>query len=236
MGDVIKASMVTKDYDTNTRALDNVTLTMAEGEWTVIMGPSGSGKTTLLNLLGCLDRATGGELVIAGKDVTKLSSKELTRFRRENIGLIFQQYHLVPYLTALENVLLSQYFAGTVDEKEASQMLTEVGLGHRLEHTPAHLSGGEQQRVCIARALVNAPALLLADEPTGNLDSENGRKVLELLGKLRAEGHTIIMVTHSPQVAALGDRVIELVDGKVASDRRNDLKAKAENTCVSAGY
>jgi putative ABC transport system ATP-binding protein len=209
---------VTKDYDASTRALDGVTLSIAEGEWTAIMGPSGSGKTTLLNIMSCLDSPTSGTVELAGTVVTGLSQKALTRFRCQNIGLIFQQYHLVPYLTALENVMLAQYFSGTVNEEEARQALEDVGLAHRTDHLPAHLSGGEQQRVCIARALINAPRIIMADEPTGNLDGQNGRKVLELIGRLKQEGHTIVMVTHSPNVAALADRMIEIVDGKVVSD------------------
>ena len=210
---------VTKDYDANTRALAGIDLSVAEGEWTAIMGPSGSGKTTLLNIMSCLDSPTNGTVEISGTSVTGLSQKELTRFRCQNIGLIFQQYHLVPYLTALENVMLAQYFSGAVDEKDALQALEDVGLKHRAVHVPAHLSGGEQQRVCIARALINAPRIIMADEPTGNLDGANGHRVLELIGKLKQEGHTIVMVTHSPNVAALADRIIELVDGKIASDR-----------------
>ncbi|MBM4249503.1 MAG: ABC transporter ATP-binding protein [Euryarchaeota archaeon] len=218
MGDMIRVEGVVKDYDARTRALDGVSLTIREGEWTAIMGPSGSGKTTLLNIMSCLDSPTEGRVVLAGTIVTGLAEKELTRFRCQNIGLIFQMYHLVPYLTALENVMLAQYYSGTVDEAQARRVLDEVGLGHRTGHVPAHLSGGEQQRVCIARALINAPRIIMADEPTGNLDAANGRRVLELIRKLKEDGHTVVMVTHSQNVAALADRVIELVDGKVVSD------------------
>ena len=218
MKDIIHVRGVVKDYDAQTRALNGVDLAIRAGEWTAIMGPSGSGKTTLLNIMSCLDSPTSGEVEIDGTVVTGLSQKALTRFRCQNIGLIFQQYHLVPYLTALENVLVAQYFSGAVDEEVARQALEDVGMLHRVDHVPAHLSGGEQQRVCIARALVNAPRLIMADEPTGNLDGENGRKVLELIRKLRDEGHTVVMVTHSHNVAALADRTIEIVDGKVVSD------------------
>ncbi len=198
------------------------------------MGPSGSGKTTLLNIISCLDSPTEGTVEIGGTVVTGLTQKALTRFRCQNIGLIFQQYHLVPYLTALENVMLAQHFSGTVDEKDATAALDEVGLLHRVGHVPAHLSGGEQQRVCIARALINSPRIIMADEPTGNLDGQNGQKVLELIGKLKLEGHTIVMVTHSNNVAAMADRIIEIVDGRVVSDRAGggagmaQAQAKAE--------
>ena len=218
MKDIIRVRGVTKDYDARTRALNGIDLVIKEGEWTAIMGPSGSGKTTLLTIMSCLDSPTGGEVEIDGTVVTGLSQKALTRFRCQNIGLIFQQYHLVPYLSALENVMAAQYFSGTVDEEEAKRALEDVGLLQRMDHLPAHLSGGEQQRVCIARALVNAPRLILADEPTGNLDGENGRKVLELIRKLKEEGHTVVMVTHSLNVAALADRTVEMVDGHVVSD------------------
>ena len=221
MAPIIELRDITKQYDAATRALDGLSLSVEEGEWASIMGPSGSGKTTLLNIIGCLDSPTEGMVRVAGTDVTGLSQKQLTLFRCRNIGLIFQQYHLIPYLTALENVLMAQYFAGAVDEADARRVLEDVGMGRRLDHLPAHLSGGEQQRVCIARALVNAPRLLLADEPTGNLDSDNGRKVLALMKRLHAEGHTIVMVTHSPDVAAIGDRIIRLVDGRVFAEDRN---------------
>lgn len=234
MEELIRLRNIVKDYDARTRALDSVTLDLLEGEWTTIMGPSGSGKTTLLNIIGCLDLPTSGELEIAGRVLTGLTQNELTRFRCRNIGLIFQQYHLVPYLNALENVMLSQYLSGTLDEKEAERALEEVGMGRRLDHLPAHLSGGEQQRVCIARALVNAPKLILADEPTGNLDRENGRKVLELIRRLRDDGHTIVLVTHSNKVASLGDRTVELVDGKVVADRGGGETARKGGRTAAA--
>lgn len=212
---VIKIENISKIYENNTRALDNLNLIIKQGEWTSIMGPSGSGKTTLLNVIGCLDSPTNGKVIINGKEITNLNQTQLTRFRRENIGLIFQQYHLVPYLTALENVMMAQYYHSVVDEKGAINALKKVGLDHRLEHIPAHLSGGEQQRVCIARALVNEPRILLADEPTGNLDQKNGEIVLKLIKNLHKEGHTIILITHNPQIGKLGDKQLNLVDGKI---------------------
>src|SRR5881398_680700 len=191
------------------RALDNVSLHVEPGEWLAIMGPSGSGKSTLVNLIGCLDRPTAGELKIDNVDVASMSATELDRFRADKIGFIFQQFHLIPYLSAVENVMLAQYFHSMTDEQEALEALARVGLRERADHLPAQLSGGEQQRVCIARALINDPKIILADEPTGNLDAKNEQIVLELLRDLHRQGRTIVMVTHDPVVARLGDRRIE---------------------------
>jgi putative ABC transport system ATP-binding protein len=216
--DLIRIRKVYKIYDKNTRALDNLNLTIKKGEWTTIMGPSGSGKTTLLNVIGCLDSPSHGNVFINGTEITKLNQVQLTKFRRENIGLIFQQYHLVPYLTVLENVMMAQYYHSIVDENDAIESLKKVGLGHRLHHIPAHLSGGEQQRVCIARALINDPRILLADEPTGNLDQKNGEIVLKLITELHSEGHTVILITHNHEIGNLGQRKIVLVDGKISKN------------------
>jgi putative ABC transport system ATP-binding protein len=225
VSDVSEVAITTRDvrkvYDGGTVALDGVSVDLVDGEWTSIVGPSGSGKTTFLNILSCLDSPTAGTVDIEGSDITGMDQDQLTRFRKDHIGLVFQQYHLVPYLTALENVMLAEYFHGTADGKEAEGALEEVGMGHRKHHLPSHLSGGEQQRVCIARALVNNPSILLADEPTGNLDQENGQRVLELIRRLQEQGMTVIMVTHNPDIAAMGDRTIEIIDGMVTSDRRN---------------
>jgi putative ABC transport system ATP-binding protein len=218
--EIIRVENITKQYDEKTRALNNISLSIERGSWTSITGPSGSGKTTFLNVIGCLDSPTKGNIFIDGIKITSLNQKELTRFRRENIGLIFQQYHLIPYLTALENVMISQYYHSMVDEDEAIEVLKKVSLGHRLDHIPAHLSGGEQQRVCIARALINEPEILLADEPTGNLDQQNGLAVLDLIKNLNKEGHTIILVTHNLDIAKLGNRSINLIDGKIDYDKR----------------
>jgi putative ABC transport system ATP-binding protein len=197
------------------RALDSATFSIVAGEWVAITGPSGSGKSTLVNMLGCLDRPTCGTLKIDGVDVSAMSAKELDRFRADKIGFIFQQFHLIPYLTALENVMLAQYFHSMTDEAEARTALEKVGLGDRLAHLPSELSGGEQQRVCIARALINNPPILLADEPTGNLDQANQLIVADLLKGLHAAGHTIVMVTHDPEMAALAQRKIALSHGRV---------------------
>jgi putative ABC transport system ATP-binding protein len=197
------------------RALDDAAFTIVSGEWVAITGPSGSGKSTLVNLIGCLDRPTAGTLKIDNVDVATMSASELDRFRADKIGFIFQQFHLIPYLSALENVMLAQYFHSMTDEREAIAALERVGLGDRLSHLPAELSGGEQQRVCIARALINNPPILLADEPTGNLDAANQLIVADLLQQLHRNGHTIVMVTHDPQMAALAQRRIALSHGRV---------------------
>ncbi|MDA8235599.1 MAG: ABC transporter ATP-binding protein [Clostridia bacterium] len=217
---VIIAKKLVKSYNENTPVLKSINMEIYRGEWTNIMGPSGSGKTTLLNILSCLDTPTEGSVNINGKELTGLSQNQLSGFRRENVGLIFQQYHLVPYLTALENVMMAQYYHSTVDEEEAREALEKVGLGHRVHHIPAHLSGGEQQRVSIARALINKPKILLADEPTGNLDQKNTATILDLFLKLHLEGHTIVMVTHNPEIGKMGDRLLKLVDGRICDDQR----------------
>ncbi len=199
------------------RALDDFFLHVQAGEWIAVMGPSGSGKSTLVNLIGCLDRPSSGEIWLDGENVAGLGNAELNRVRAEKIGFVFQQFHLIPYLSALENVMLAQYFHSMTDEQEALDALTRVGLKDRANHLPAQLSGGEQQRVCIARALINDPKIVLADEPTGNLDAMNEEIVIGLLRDLHAQGRTIIMVTHDPVVARLGDRRIELHHGKIAA-------------------
>jgi len=198
-------------------ALGHISLHVARGEWLSIMGPSGSGKSTLVNLIGCLDRPTAGEIWLDGQNVATISSAELDRVRAEKIGFIFQQFHLIPFLTAIENVMLAQYFHSMTDEKEALAALVRVGLGERAHHLPSQLSGGEQQRVCIARALINDPGIILADEPTGNLDAQNEEIVLRLLREFHQQGRTIVMVTHDPVVARLADRRIELHHGDIAA-------------------
>jgi putative ABC transport system ATP-binding protein len=208
----------------NVRALDGVSFRVDAGEWIAIMGPSGSGKTTLINILGGLDTPTAGQAIVDGTDVARLDEAGLTRFRAEKIGFIFQQFHLVPYLTAVENVMLAQYFHSTTDEKEAQQSLERVGLGDRIQHLPSQLSGGEQQRVAVARALINHPKLILADEPTGNLDEANEEIVLSLMRELHGEGHTILMVTHAPSIGRLADRRIEFAHGHLIQATLSSLK------------
>lgn len=199
------------------RALDDFSLSVDSGEWIAIMGPSGSGKSTLVNLIGCLDRPTSGEIWLDSENVANISAGNLNRVRAEKIGFIFQQFHLIPYLTAVENVMLAQYLHSMTDEQEALAALERVGLKDRAHHVPSQLSGGEQQRVCIARALINDPKIVLADEPTGNLDAINEEIVLRILRELHHTGRTIVMVTHDPVVARLADRRIELHHGKIAA-------------------
>jgi len=196
-------------------AVDGVSFTAQRGEWIAIMGPSGSGKTTLLNLLGCLDQATSGAVRIDGTDTSQLRHSELARFRSETVGFIFQQFHLVPHLNAVENVMLAQFFHSMTDEAGAMKALKSVGMEDRATHLPSQLSGGEQQRVAIARALVNDPKIILADEPTGNLDAENQRVVFKILGDLHAQGRTIVMVTHDEKAGHLADRKVNLDHGQI---------------------
>ena len=214
---ILELRDVSKIYE-SVNALSNINLKVKKGDWIAIMGSSGSGKTTMMNIIGCMDRPSNGQVLIDGVDISKESQKNLTNIRREKIGLIFQQFHLISYLTALENVMVAQYYHSMIDEKEALEALKKVGLGDRAKHLPSQLSGGEQQRVCIARALINNPEIILADEPTGNLDSKNGKEVMGLLSELHREGTTIVMVTHSQHDAGYADRIINLFDGQVVTE------------------
>ena len=204
------------------KALDNVNIHVDKGEWVAIMGPSGSGKSTMMNIIGCMDRPSSGEVLLDGVDISKESSKSLTDIRRDKIGLVFQQFHMVNYLTAVENVMVSQYYHSMPDEEEALEALGRVGLRERAKHLPSQLSGGEQQRVCVARALINHPELILADEPTGNLDEANENIVLDLFRQLHNEGTTLIVVTHDPEVAEAAQRTIVLEHGRVAREVINE--------------
>ncbi len=216
--DILQLKDVSKIYG-DLKALDRINLSVKKGEWISIMGPSGSGKTTMMNIIGCMDRPSLGEVILDGKDISKLSPKELTVIRRDRIGLVFQQFHLIPYLTAVENVMLSQYYHSMPDEKEAMEALDAVGLKERAKHLPNQLSGGEQQRVCIARALINHPAVLLADEPTGNLDEKNEQMVLEIFKKLHEAGSTIIVVTHDQEVGDEAERIVTLDHGRILGEQ-----------------
>ncbi|MDR1851780.1 MAG: ABC transporter ATP-binding protein [Propionibacteriaceae bacterium] len=213
---------VTRSYG-ELDALKNVDLSVEEGEWLSIMGPSGSGKTTMMNLIGCLDKPTSGEIWLDGTELSHLSGKALTKVRRNTIGLIFQKFHLVGHLTALENVMLAQYYHSLPDKQEALEALDRVGLAARASHLPSQLSGGEQQRVCIARALINYPKIVLADEPTGNLDEANEAVVLDFFSQLHAQGTTLIVVTHDPEVGRLGERQVNLAHGVIEKEVRHAL-------------
>ncbi len=210
--ELIKINNLNKEFG-KVKALNNINLSVYEGEWLAIMGPSGSGKSTLLNILSFMDTLSSGEYILDNENLEQMDEEQKITLRREKIGLVFQQFHLIPYLNALENVMLSQYYHSSVDEEDAKMVLEKVGLSHRLTHLPSQLSGGEQQRVCIARALINNPELLLADEPTGNLDEANEQIVLQTLQKLKNEGKTIVLITHNPDLAKFADRTLILQHG-----------------------
>ena len=217
MGKILELKDVSKIYG-DLHALSHINLTVNEGDWLSIMGPSGSGKTTMLNIIGCMDTPSEGSVILDGVDISRESASGLTKIRRNKIGLIFQQFHLISYLTALENVMVAQYYHSMPDRDEAMEALEKVGLASRAHHLPAQLSGGEQQRVCIARAMINSPRILLGDEPTGNLDEENERIVVDLFHRLHDEGVTLIVVTHDPEVGDVAQRKIVLEYGKLAQD------------------
>jgi putative ABC transport system ATP-binding protein len=222
----------TKRYRTGEFAVDalrEVSLTVRPGEFVVILGPSGSGKTTLLNVIGGIEEATAGRVVIAGSDIAQLSGDELTSYRRDRVGFVFQFFNLVPTLTALENVQLLAEVTGTDAEARSRAALARVGLAEVVDRFPAQLSGGQQQRVAIARALVKEPPLVLCDEPTGSLDLATGRQVLGVLRELAREGHhTVLLVTHNSEIARMADRVVCLHSGEIATDERVEHPVEAE--------
>ena len=204
-----------------THVLKGIDLDVAEGEYIALMGASGTGKSTLMNLLGCLDRPTGGTYHLDDKDVTDLSDEDLSQVRNEKIGFVFQQFHLLPRANAIQNVLLPLVYARSYPgdaKKRAEGLLAMVGLAERMHYLPGQLSGGQQQRVAIARALVAEPRILFADEPTGNLDRESTIEIMDIFRRLHAQGHTIIMVTHDPETAANASRILEMKDGQVVKD------------------
>ncbi|MDR2564617.1 MAG: ABC transporter ATP-binding protein [Bifidobacteriaceae bacterium] len=221
MNELLELESVSKVYG-ELRALDEVSLTVPKGQWLSIVGPSGSGKTTLMNIVGAMDRASTGSVALDGVQLSGLGARELAQIRRNTVGLIFQKFHLIGHLTAVENVMVAQYYHSMPDEAEALAALERVGLRERASHLPSQLSGGEQQRVCIARALINYPALILADEPTGNLDAANEATVLDIFRSLHAEGATLVVVTHDPFVAAEGQREIALDHGRVVREVFHD--------------
>jgi putative ABC transport system ATP-binding protein len=220
---IIRLDRVSRTYSTGrleVHALQDADLTVEAGEFVAIVGPSGSGKSTMMNILGCLDRPTGGTYALAGTDVEELSDDGLARLRSREIGFVFQSYNLLPRTSALENVaapLLYQGVSGRDRRRRATEALERLGLGDRLDHEPSELSGGQQQRVAVARALVTDPALILADEPTGNLDSASGRDVMGVLQALHAAGRTIVLITHDPDVAEAASRRIHIRDGRLVA-------------------
>jgi len=228
MSALIDIRDVSKTYEmgteTTVRALDGVSLQIEQGDYVAVMGPSGSGKSTLMNLIGCLDTPSTGSYVLNGREVSKMVDDELAQIRNREIGFIFQTFNLLPRADAIQNVELPLVYAG-VPRKErhtrAEKALDSVGLGSRKHHRPNEMSGGQRQRVAIARALVNGPSLLLADEPTGNLDSKTGEEILALMEELHRAGNTIILVTHEDDLAQHAARIVRLRDGKIVSDTRN---------------
>lgn len=199
-------------------AVDGISLAIKKGEFVAIMGASGSGKSTLMHLLGCLDTPSSGKVIFEGKDVSRLSEGQLAQIRNKKIGFVFQTFNLLPRTSALANVALPlfyNHYSPAETKKLSLESLTEVGLSHRGDHQPSQLSGGEQQRVAIARALVNRPSIIFADEPTGNLDSNSGNEIMQVFKKLNRQGHTIVLVTHNPKIAAYADRIIKIKDGRI---------------------
>ena len=225
---VIEIRNIIRDFklgQQTVHVLKGIDLDIKKGEYVAIMGPSGSGKSTLMNLLGCLDTPTSGTYVLNGKDVSQMSEDELAEIRNTEIGFVFQTFNLLPRTTALENVALPMIYAGAskkVRSERASEVLTDVGLEDRMDHKPNQLSGGQRQRVAVGRALVNKPSIILADEPTGNLDSKTSLEIMELFDEIHANGNTVIMVTHEEDVAAHAKRIIRLTDGMIDTDTYNN--------------
>ena len=228
---LIEMNSICKSYRNigfETKVLKDVTLHIKEGDYVSIIGPSGAGKSTLMAIMGCLSQPTSGEYILDGEEVGKLNDRKLSRVRNEKIGFVFQAFHLLPGVTAMENVSLPLVYAQNPPrniKERARELLTKVGLEHRLHHTPGQLSGGEQQRVTIARSLINDPRIILADEPTGNLDSNNGVETMKTFDNLIKEGKTIILITHDQEVAQHANRIISIRDGQVASDSKVNHEA-----------
>ena len=224
MGNVIKIRSIIRDFKLGqeiVHVLKGIDLDIERGEYVAIMGPSGSGKSTLMNIIGCLDTATAGTYILNGKDVSKMSDDELADIRNTEIGFVFQTFNLLPRTTALDNVALPMVYAGVPKgerTKRATQVLADVGLSDRMDHKPNQLSGGQRQRVAVGRALINKPSIILADEPTGNLDSKTSLEILNLFEDIHKAGNTVIMVTHEEDVAARAKRIIRLIDGMISSD------------------
>ena len=224
-GMLLDLDHVSKIYG-DLHALDDLNLSVPQGQWLAVVGSSGSGKTTLMNILGCMDTPSRGSVRLQGRPLEDLNQSQLADVRKNVIGLVFQKFYLVPHLTALENVMVAQYYHSVVDEDQAMKALDRVGLADRARHLPSQLSGGEQQRVCVARALINEPKLILADEPTGNLDEANERIVLDLFRQLHDQGTSLIVVTHDALVASCAQREIMLNHGVLAGEQWNDEEAR----------
>jgi putative ABC transport system ATP-binding protein len=228
---MIQMTAIRKVYSTGrmeVAALKGVDLTIGNNEYVSIVGPSGSGKSTLMNLIGCLDTPSSGTYMLSGENVAGLDRNQLAEVRNKRIGFVFQSFNLLPYATALENVALPLLFAGIADRKRnerAKEMLERVGLGDRMDHKPTELSGGQMQRVAIARALANNPAIILADEPTGNLDSASGHAIADLFGELHAAGQTIVMITHDNGLAKIASRSVHIRDGEIVDDTGSEAAA-----------
>ncbi len=225
---LIEMNSICKSYRNigfETRVLEDVTLHIKEGEYVSLMGPSGAGKSTLMAIMGCLSQPTSGEYILDSEEVGTLNDRKLSRVRNEKIGFVFQAFHLLPGVTALENVILPLVYAkrppSNIKER-ARELLAKVGMEHRLHHTPGQLSGGEQQRVTIARSLINDPRIILADEPTGNLDSKNGIEIMKTFDNLIKEGKTIVLITHDLEVAQHAGRIVSIRDGQIASDGNHE--------------
>ena len=229
MSSVIKIRQITRDFFLGqevVKVLKGIDLDIEKGEYVAFMGPSGSGKSTLMNILGCLDTPTSGQYILNGNDVSKMSDNELAEIRNKEIGFVFQTFNLLPRTTALDNVALPMIYAGAtkVERKErAEKVLTDVGLADRMDHKPNQLSGGQRQRVAVGRALVNKPSIILADEPTGNLDSKTSVEIMNLFDEIHAAGNTVILVTHEEEIARHARRIIRLRDGMVESDEKKEV-------------
>ena len=225
---LIKISNIKRDFVLGNEivyVLKGIDLEIKKGEYVALMGPSGSGKSTLMNLLGCLDTPTSGSYILNGKDVSKMKDDELAEIRNKEIGFVFQTFNLLPRTTALDNVALPMIYAGYPKperNKRATEVLKQVNLADRMDHQPNQLSGGQRQRVAVARALVNKPSIILADEPTGNLDSKTSVEIMKLFGDIHAQGNTVILVTHEEEIAAYAHRIIRLRDGLIEWDKKND--------------
>ena len=219
---MIRMENVSKSYmigNVDIKVLDNITLHIKKGDFVSIVGPSGSGKSTMLHLIGALDKPTSGKILINNRDVSKMSSSELASVRGKKIGFVFQTFNLIPRLTALENIILPMWFADrNTDKKRAENLLKQVGLSHRIDNKPNQLSGGERQRVAIARALANEPEIIVADEPTGNLDSKTGEEIMKILSEIHKSGRTVVIVTHDLKISNMSERKVEMKDGMIIKE------------------